>query len=110
MRADGRERFRQRVTLWRWTAASGGSWFFLRFTGEVAEAISALALMRRLETGKRRGWGSLKVEARVGETRWASSIFPSDEGSWLLPVKRAVREAEGLAEDEETEVEVEVLL
>jgi len=106
--ADGRERFRQRVPLWRWVGASGGNWFFLRFTGEVAEAISALAAMRRLETGRRRGWGSLKVEARIGGTRWQTSIFPGDSETWLLPVKRAVRLAEDLDEGGEAEVEIAV--
>lgn len=104
--SDGRERFGQRAALWRWVGASGGNWFFVRFTGEVAEAISALALMRRLETGKRRGWGSLKVEARIGATVWRSSIFPGDGDTWLLPVKRAVRGTEGLNEADEVEVEI----
>lgn len=103
---DGRECFRQRAALWRWVSASGANLFFLRFTEEVAEAISALALMRRLEGGRRRGWGSLKVEARIGATRWTTSIFPGDNASWLLPVKRAVREAEGLVEDRDAVVEV----
>ena len=106
MTDDPREHFRQRATLWRWVAANGVGWYFLRLTGEVAEAISALALMRRLESGRRRGWGSLKIEARIGATLWQTSIFPGNEGSWLLPVKRAVRAAEGLVEGARTEVEV----
>lgn len=104
--SDPRECFAQRAALYRWAAANEGNWFFLRFTADVAEAISALALMRRLETGRRRGWGSLKVEARIGATRWPTSIFPGDQGSWLLPVKRAVRAAEGLSEGSETDFEV----
>lgn len=108
MSEDGRERFQQDVTLWRWSGASGGTWFFVRFTGPVAEAISALALMRRLETGRRRGWGSLKVEARIGKTSWPTSIFPGDEGAWLLPVKRAVRASEAL--DEERSFVAEITL
>lgn len=106
MSDHGREHFGQRASVWRWVGASGGNWFFVRFTGEVAEAISALALMRRLETGKRRGWGSLKVEARIGATAWQSSIFPGDGDTWLLPVKRSVREAEALAEGSEAEVAI----
>lgn len=98
--------FVQRAALWRWVSASGANLYFLRFTGEVAEAISALALMRRLESGRRRGWGALKVEARIGATRWRTSIFPGDDDSWLLPVKRAVRDAECLVEGSESEVEV----
>ena len=106
MSADGRECFRQRAALWRWVSASGANLYFLRFTGEVAEAISALALMGRLESGRRRGWGSLQVEARIGAARWRTSIFPGDGDSWLLPVKRAVRKGEGLSEGQDTMVEV----
>ena len=106
MSDDGRECFQQRVALWRWVSASGANLYFLRFTGEVAKAISALAIMRRLERGGRRGWGALRVEARIGATRWTTSIFPGDGESWLLPVKRGVREAEGLVEAKDTMVEV----
>ena len=106
MNADGGECFRQRAKLWRWVSASGANLYFLRFTGEVSEAISALALMRRLESGRRRGWGALRVEARIGTARWRTSIFPGDGDSWLLPVKRAVREAEALREGQDTMVEI----
>ena len=84
--------------LWIWTTDTApASWHFLTLTGEVAEAIHALALMRRLEFGRKRGWGSIRVRATVGETSWDTSIFPAKEmGGWLLPVKAAVRKAEGL--------------
>jgi hypothetical protein len=103
--ADGREHFRQHAALFRWTGA-GPSWFFLRLSGEVAEAIAALALMRRLESGRRRGWGGLKVEAQIADTRWPSMIMPNGKGGWLLPVKKSVREAVGLREGDETVIEL----
>ncbi len=84
--------------LWIWTTDKApASWHFLTLDGKVAEAIHALALMRRLEGERKRGWGSMKVRATVGETSWETSIFPAKEmGGWLLPVKAAVRKAEGL--------------
>lgn len=100
------ERFIQRARLFRWVTASGASLFFLRFTGDVAEEIAALAVMRRLEGGRRRGWGSLPVEARIGETRWRTSIFPGNDASWLLPVKLAVRRAEGVGEDDQVSASI----
>lgn len=106
MNDDGRELFAQRAKLWTWINATGATLHFLRFTGEVAEAISALAAMRRLEGGHRRGWGSLRAEAHVGDTRWPTMVFPGDNDSWLLPVKREVRQAEGLVEGSETDFEV----
>ena len=96
--------------LWIWTTDKApASWHFLTLDGEVAEAIHALALMRRLEGGRKRGWGSIKVRATVGDTIWQTSIFPAKEmGDWLLPVKLAVRKAEGLVAGDLVTVSVEV--
>jgi hypothetical protein len=39
------------------------------------------------------GFGSVKVIARIGPVEWQTSIFPSKETkSYVLPVKRSVRE------------------
>jgi hypothetical protein len=46
---------------------------------------------------QRPGFGSVRVAARVGDTEWSTSVFPSRElGSYVLPIKRSVREREGL--------------
>jgi Domain of unknown function (DUF1905) len=84
--------------LWIWSSDKApASWHFLTIDGEAAQAIHALALMRRLEFGRKRGWGAMKVRATVGDTSWETSIFPDKgSGGWLLPVKAAVRKAEGL--------------
>jgi Domain of unknown function (DUF1905) len=94
------------ATLWIWTSDKApASWHFLTIDGEVAEAIHALALMRRLESGRRRGWGAMKVKARIGETEWETSMFPAnDVKGWLLPVKAVVRKAEGLVAGDLVEV------
>lgn len=96
--------------LWIWsTDKAPASWHFLTIEGEAAEAIHALALMRRLELGRKRGWGAMKVSAQIGDTGWETSIFPEkDEGGWLLPVKAAVRKAEGLAAGDAVRVTVTV--
>jgi Domain of unknown function (DUF1905) len=96
--------------LWIWTTDKApASWHFLTLDGDVAEAIHALTLMRRLEGGRKRGWGSMKVRAAVGDTSWETSIFPAKEmGGWLLPVKAAVRKAEGLVAGDMVRVVVEV--
>ena len=41
------------------------------------------------------GWGMIPVTARIGRTRWRTSLFPKD-GRYVVPVKAAVRKAEGL--------------
>jgi hypothetical protein len=96
--------------LWIWSSDKApASWHFLTIGGEAAAAIHATALMRRLEGGRRRGWGSLKVKARIGDSEWDTSIFPDKQsGGWLLPVKAAVRKAEGLVAGDMVSVRVRV--
>lgn len=94
--------------LWRWTSSSGtGSWHFLTIDGEAGEALSATALMRRLERSIG-GFGSLKVEARIGDSTFRTSLFPSKSEGWLLPVKASVRKAEGVSEGDVVEVALAV--
>ena len=94
--------------LWRWTTPSApAAWFFVTLDGEAGEALSGTALMRKLE-GMARGWGSLKVVATIGESRWSTSVFPSKETGWMLPVKAAVRKAGGLVEGDAVEVVLEL--
>ena len=94
--------------LRRWVGANGGSWFLLTITGETAQAITAHALMRRLEEGRRRGFGSVKVTAGIGSSRWRTSVFPNRDGEWIMLVKAAIRRAEGLGEDDIVEVALEL--
>ncbi len=84
--------------LWIWTTDKApASWHFVTITGDVASALHATAILRRMETGRKRGWGAIKVCAQVGDSIWDTSLFPDKaSGGWMLPVKAAVRKAEGL--------------
>ena len=95
--------------LWRWTTPSApAAWHFVTIDGTAGEALSATALMRRME-GSSRGFGSLKVRATIGTTTFQTSVFPSSEQQgWLLPVKASVRKAEGLGEGDAVEVSLEL--
>ncbi len=92
-----------------WRTEKYGDIGYVRIEGETEEAIRAFELMRRLELGRRRGFGSVKVNVRVGESRWSTSVFPSKEGGWFLPVKKAICRAEGLEEGDAVAVELELL-
>ena len=91
-----------------WRTEKYGDIGYVRIEGETAEAIGTFELMRRLELG-RRGFGSVKVNVRVGESRWSTSVFPQKEGGWFLPVKKAVCRAEGLEADDAVSVELELI-
>lgn len=52
---------------------------------------------------KKKGFGSIPVEVTLGKTVWETSIFPSKDGPYILPLKSMVRTKEEIrAEDEIT--------
>jgi hypothetical protein len=101
------EDFTVTTPLWRWQPAEApAAWFFLTVAGEVADGIRFAAISGQWLEG-RRGFGSARVRAAIGETCWNTSVFPHREsGGWLLPVKAAVRKAEGLGEGDDVTVTV----
>jgi hypothetical protein len=53
------------------------------------------------------GWGSVRVTAKIGSTKWTTSIFPDKAlGTFLLPLKAQVRKAEDLFDGSEVNVEL----
>lgn len=95
--------------LWKWQGDGPAAWHFVTVNGQAGETLSALAAMRKLELGKRRGFGSLRVRAKIGASEWATSVFPDRTRGWLLPVKAAIRKAESLDEGDETNLTLTVL-
>jgi hypothetical protein len=43
-----------------------------------------------------RGFGSIRVQAQIGKTKWRTSMFPTKEGTYLLPIKAGVRREEAV--------------
>jgi hypothetical protein len=90
--------------LWIWDARRADSWTFVALPVEASEDI------RDLTSGSARGFGSLRVRVTIGGTSWTSSIFPDGgRGSYVLPIKRAVRVAESLTAGDSTTVTVELI-
>lgn len=75
-----------------WLYPGNGGWHFITLPGEEADHVQALT-----EGIDRRGFGSVKVEATVGPCTWSTSVFPDKaSGSYVLPVKKDVRQANGI--------------
>ena len=94
-----------RVTslLWIWKGEAAGRWFFLTIPEEQSGEFRAEAF------GTPRGFGSVRVEATIGDVTWRTSVFPLNSGGYLLPVKAAVRKRAGLAAGDEVTVELKLL-
>lgn len=53
------------------------------------------------------GWGMIPVKVRIGQTEWKTALWPR-EGRYVLPLKDAVRRAEGLEVGQSVRVWFEV--
>ncbi len=74
-----------------WEHEGSSAWFFVNLPEPEADDIEQFFGHRAA------GFGWIRVEVTVGSTRWRTSIFPdSKRKTYVLPVKKAVRVAEGL--------------
>lgn len=89
------------LKLWR---GEEGSSHFMSIPEEASDEIRLHALEMP------RGFGSVKVECRIGDLAWRTSVFPSKgSGGYFLPVRIAVVREAGIAEGDEVTVDLELL-
>ena len=90
--------------LWIWKGSdAAGRWYFVTVPEEHSAEIRAHAF------GTPRGFGSVKVEARVEDVVWRTSVFPLNGGGYLLPVKAEVRRSANIGAGDEVTVQLELL-
>ncbi len=69
----------------------------------------ASAKVRKSQDGKKRnGWGSVPVTVTLGKSKWCTSIFPDKSGTYLLPLKAAVRKKEGVGRGDTVRIACEI--
>jgi len=68
--------------VWYWRGPS--PWHFVTVPQELSDSLAASASLVSY------GWGMIPVSARIGRTRWSTSLFPKD-GSYQLPLRTTVR-------------------
>lgn len=86
--------------LWRYFGES--AWHFVTLPLDVSARIKFLQQDRR-------GFGSVRVVASIGASRFETSVFPdSKSGSYLLPVKASVRKLEKIGHGDDVSVLVEL--
>ena len=86
-------RFQATVIYWRGPAP----FFFARIPDEIGAEIG------KVKKAASYGWGVIPVSATINEVSFQTSLFPKD-GTYLLPIKGAVRRKIGVTADDEVEV------
>ncbi|GAT73535.1 DUF1905 domain-containing protein [Microbacterium hydrocarbonoxydans] len=90
--------FESAVTRWEKRV---DSWFFATMPAELSVELRELP-------SPPRGFGSLRVQARIGATIWSTSIF-FDGTAFVLPLKKAVRAAQGIEEGDVITVDLDII-
>lgn len=87
-----------------WLYPGSSAWHFVCLPKKISKEIKA-------EFGDlARGWGSLPVKAKIGKTKWRTSIFPdSKTNTYLLPVKLKIRKKEKIKLGEIMKINLVVL-
>ena len=87
-----------------WEYGGENTWVFITLPMESADEIADRA-------PRQPGFGSVKVEVRIGTTEWSTSLFPDTSlGSYVLPVKRSVRDREQLVIGDVADVTIRLIL
>ena len=73
----------------------------------VALSSDDAAFVADVATAVTYGWGMVPVTARIGSTVFTTSLYPKD-GGYLVPLKDAVRSAEGIDLDDVVVVELTI--
>lgn len=85
--------------VWCWRGPA--PFHFVTVPDEPSAALHALAPVVSY------GWGMIPVTIRIGDTAWETSLWPKD-GRYVVPIKDAVRKAEGLAEGDTVTVQLAI--
>jgi Domain of unknown function (DUF1905) len=87
--------------LWYWRGPA--PWYFITVPAEQCRDLQAILTIVTY------GWGMIPVQVQIGNSTWATSMFPKD-GGYIVPIKASIRKAEKLGEGDIVTVRLEVRL
>lgn len=84
-----------------WEYSGQGSWFFVTLPKKHAKEI------KQINAPYKKGFGTIKVIASIGTVSWETSIFPDSKAeSYLLPIKKSIRDTCKIENNDIIEVRV----
>ncbi len=89
-----------KTKVWIWDGPN--PWYFVR----IPEAESKV--IRKEFRAVHRGWGSIPVNVKIGESKWKTSIFWEKKGTYLLPIKKSIRIKENISNTSEVDLNIKI--
>lgn len=86
---SAKKKYKISSEVWRYPGMAG--WHFVHVDKKQS------AMLKETYAEAKRGFGSIPVKVSMGKAHWETSIFPDKRsGTYVLPLKAAVRKAEGI--------------
>lgn len=85
--------------VWWWRGPA--PFHFVTVPDDASDAIASIAELVTY------GWGMIPVTGRIGATEFTTSLWPKD-GGYVVPIKKALQDAEDIALGDEIELTLEV--
>ena len=92
-------KFNNKILFWRGPAP----WYFVAVPAQESRELKEISNLVTY------GWGVIPVQVRIGNTEWATSLFPKDD-HYLVPLKASIRKAENLQEGDNVTVQLVISL
>ena len=86
--------------VWKYEGPAG--WYFVYVDKKDAKQIKE-------SKTKRVGFGFIPVNAKIGNTKWSTTLFPSKSGDYLIAIKSTVRRAENIHEGDSVSIKCKLL-
>lgn len=86
-----------------WLYQGDSPWHFVTIEKKDAEMI------KQNYVWPRRGFGSIPVNATIKKTTWKTSLFPDKNNTFVLPLKKDIREKEDIHIGDSISFTIEIL-
>lgn len=93
------KRFSFSAKIFRWPGEAG--WYFVYLPKDLVDKIKKV---------KNNAKGFVKIQVKLGKSIWQTSLFPfTKEKTYLICIKKSIREKEGIYEGDTTKIVFELI-
>lgn len=82
---------RTNISVKIWIYEAPAPWYMVTVPKKIS------AKIRERFRNQHRGWGSIPVRVTIGESEWKTSIFWEKAGTYLMPIKKEIRNKEKIS-------------
>lgn len=98
------QRHQYKITAEVWLYSGKGAWYFITIPKDISQEIKFFA------SDVSSAFGSVRVNVKIGNTTWKTSLFPDNKyDAYLLPIKAEVRKKEKISEGNKVTILLEIV-